>query len=179
MDTIKYPVEAVFVPVQRGSSVLLDPLKNRMVKNTNETNNKAIYECCKKKTLHCPVKVTLDVEKNMIISGCGEHNHNSDLLKTWVKNEVVKVVEGVYNNPAVPPRAIVQEVENRVMATPGTSAGLACIPKAKSVARMVQRKRKAEWGGEGNLPTCWSEMLIPDQYLKTTSEEDFVLLEES
>ena len=115
----------------------------------------------------------------MIISGRGEHNHDSDLLKSWVKNKVVKGVEGVYQNPAVPPRAIVQEVENRVMAQPSTSAGLACIPKAKSVARMVQRKRKAEWGGEGNLPTCWSEMVIPEQFHTTTSGEDFVIMDES
>ena len=85
----------------------------------------------------------------------------------------------MYNNPAVPPRAIVQEVQNRVMSTPGTSSGLAVLPKAKSVARMVQRMKEAEWGPEGNLPTCWMDMVIPDQYQKTTSGEDFVLLEES
>ena len=85
----------MFVPGQRGTSVLLDPLKNRMSKKTNE-GKLAIYECCKKRTLQCPVKVTLNVETNMIISGRGEHNHDSDLLKSWVKNEVHKVVEGVY-----------------------------------------------------------------------------------
>ena len=95
------------------------------------------------------------------------------------KKQVKVVVEGVYQNPVVPPRAIIQEVENRVMAQPSTSAGLACIPKAKSVARMVQRKRKAEWGSEGNLPTTWGEMAIPQQYLQTTSGEDFVILDES
>ena len=107
----------MFVSSQRGTSVLLDPLKNRMSKKTNE-GKLAIYECCMKRILQCPVKITLNTETNMIISGRGEHNHDSDLLKSWVKNEVVKVVEGVYQNPAVPPRAIVQEVENRVMAQP-------------------------------------------------------------
>ena len=136
MDSIQYPVDAVFVPGQRGTQVLLDPLKNTMSKKTNE-GKLAIYECAKKCTLQCPVKVTLDTVTNKIISGRGEHNHDSDLLKSWVKNEVTVVVEGVYQNPVVPPRAIIQEVENRVMAQPSTSAGLACIPKAKSVARMV------------------------------------------
>ena len=126
----------------------------------------------------CPVKVTLNTETNKIISGRGEHNHDSDLLKSRVKNEVNVVVEGVYQNPVVPPRAIISEVEKRVTAQPSTSAGLACIPKAKSVARMVQRKRKAEWGSEGNLPTTWSKMAIPEQYLQTTSGEDFVILQE-
>ena len=50
MDKIKYPVEAMFIPGQRGTEVLLDPLKNRMTKKSNKTNNKAIYECAKKRT---------------------------------------------------------------------------------------------------------------------------------
>ena len=45
------------------------------------------------------------------------------------------------------------------------------------MARLVQRKRKAEWGSEGNLPTTWGEMAIPQQYLQTTSGEDFVILD--
>ena len=147
MESIQFPVDAKFVPGQRGTQVLLDPLKNRMSKKKND-GKLALYECCKKRTHDCPVKVTLNTETNKIISGRGTHNHDSDLLKTWVKKQVNVVVEGVYQNPVVPPRAIIQEVENRVMAQPSTSAGLACIPKAKSVARMVQRKRKAEWGSE-------------------------------
>ena len=145
MESIQFPVDAEFVPGQRGTQVLLDPLKNRMCKKKKD-GKLALYECCKKRTHDCPVKVTLNTETNKIISGRGQHNHYSDLLKTWVKKQVNVVVEGVYQNPVVPPRAIIQEVENRVMAQPSTSAGLACIPKAKSVARMVQRKRKAELG---------------------------------
>ena len=176
MDSVAYPVDAEFVPGQRGTQVLLGPLRNRMSKKRMD-GKMAIYECGKKRLLSCPVTVTLDTETNKIVSGRGEHNHDSDLLKSWVKNEVNVVVESVYPNPVVPPRAIIQELENRVMAQPSTSAGLACIPKAKSLARMVQRKRKAEWGTQANLPTTWEEMAIPHQYLQTSSGEDFVILD--
>ena len=47
MDKVDYPVKAVFIPGQRGTEVLLDPLNNKMTKKSNEANGKAIYECLK------------------------------------------------------------------------------------------------------------------------------------
>ena len=165
MDKVDYPVKAVFIPGQRGTEVLLDPLNNKMTKKSNEANGKAIYECSK-------FKVTLDVEAKMIVSARGEHSHDSDLMKAWVKKEQDKVVMGVYKNPSVPPRAIFQEIQNRVMSSPATSSGMALLPKASSLARQVQRKRKAERGPEGNLPTSWQDMIIPLQYHHTTGGEN-------
>ena len=49
MDKFNYPVKAVFIPGQRGTEVLLDPLNNKMSKKSNEANGKAIYECSKKR----------------------------------------------------------------------------------------------------------------------------------
>ena len=179
MDKVDYPVKAVFIPGQRGTEVLLDPLNNKMTKKSNEANGKAIYECSKKRSLNCPVKVTLDIEAKMIVSARGEHSHDSDLMKAWVKKEQDKVVMGVYKNPSVPPRAIFQEIQNRVMSSPATSSGMALLPKASSLARQVQRKRKAERGPEGNLPTSWQDMIIPLQYHHTTGGENFIISEES
>ena len=102
MDSVAYPVDAEFVPGQRGTQVLLGPMRNRMSKKRMD-GKMAIYECGRKRTLSCPVTVTLDTETNKIVSGRGEHNHDSDLLKSWVKNEVNVVVESVYPNPVVPP----------------------------------------------------------------------------
>ena len=56
MDKVDYPVKAVFIPGQRGTEVLLDPLNNKMTKKSNEANGKTIYECSKKRFLNCPVK---------------------------------------------------------------------------------------------------------------------------
>ena len=102
MDKVDYPVKAVFIPGQRGTEVLLDPLNNKMTKKSNEANGKAIYDCLKKRSLNCPVKVTLDIEAKMIVSARGEHSHDSYLMKVWVKKEQDKVVMGVYKNPSVP-----------------------------------------------------------------------------
>ena len=176
MDSVAYPVDAEFVPGQRGTRVLLGPLRNRMSKKRVD-GKMAIYECGKKRLLSCPVTVTLDTETNKIVSGRGEHNHDSDLLKSWVKNEVNHVVDSVYANPVVAPRAILQVLEDRVLEQPSTSAGLELLPKAKTLARKVQRKRRAEWGTEANLPTCWEEMAIPQQYLTTSTGEPFVILD--
>ena len=178
MDKIKFPVPAVFIPGQRGLEVLLDPLNNKMNKKSNEANGKAIYHCSKKKTLQCPVKVTLDIESKMIVSAHGEHNHDSDILKDWVRKEQEKVVSGVYKNPSVPPRAILHEVQNRIKSSPSTSSGMPYL-KAANLARQVQRKRKTERGPEGNLPTTWLDMIIPQQYYHTTGGENFKILEVS
>ena len=178
MDKIKYPVQAVFIPGQRGVEVLLDPLNNKMNKKSNEANGKAIYHCSKKKTMQCPVRVTLDTESKMIVSARGEHNQDSDMLKAWVKREQDKVVTGVYKNPSVPPRVIYQEVQNRIESTPATSSGMAYL-KAANLARQVQRKRKAERGPEGNLPTTWQDMIVPLQYHHTTGGENFKIMEVS
>ena len=179
MDKFKFPMKAVFIPGQRGTEVLLDPLNNKMNKKSNEANGKAIYECSKKRTLKCPVKVTLDIDAKMIVSARGEHSHDSDLMKAWVKEEQDKVVMGVYKNPSVPPRAVFQEIQNRVMSSSATSSGLALLPKAASLARQLQRKRKADRGPEGNLPTSWQDMIIPLQYHHTTGGENFTIMEES
>ena len=181
MDKFNYPVKAVFIPGQRGTEVLLDPLNNKMSKKSNEANGKAIYECSKKRSLNCPVKVTLDIEAKMIVSARGEHSHDSDLMKAWVKKEQDKVVMGVYKNPSVPPRAIFQEIQNRVMSSPATSSGMALLPKASSLVRQVQRKRKAERGPGGNLLTSWQDMIIPLplQYHRTTGGENFIISEVS
>ena len=88
MDKFDYPVKAVFIPGQRCTEVLLDPLNNKMTnKKSNEANGKAIYKCSKKRSLNCPVKVTLDIEAKMIVSARGEHSHDSDLMEAWVKKE--------------------------------------------------------------------------------------------
>ena len=39
MDKVDYPVKAVFIPGQRGTEILLDPLNNKMTKKSNENWN--------------------------------------------------------------------------------------------------------------------------------------------
>ena len=56
---------------------------------------------------------------------------------------------------------------------------MALLPKAASLARQVQRKRKAERSSEGNPPTSWKDMIIPLQYHHTTRGENFIIMEES
>ena len=42
MDKLNYPVKAVFIPGQRGTEVLLDPLTNKMTKGRRQ-NKKTSY----------------------------------------------------------------------------------------------------------------------------------------
>ena len=75
MDKVDYPVKAVFIPGQRGTEVLLDPLNNKMTKKSNEANGKAIYECSKKRSLNCSVKVTLEPGAKRRTAGRGPRTY--------------------------------------------------------------------------------------------------------
>ena len=83
------PVKAVWVSPMRkvngNQKVLVDPSGVRLHYKKKDALKK--YYCCSKKdSLQCPVRVSLDINSDMIVSIKGNHNHDSNVVETTLKN---------------------------------------------------------------------------------------------
>ena len=79
MNALTFPVKAEWAPGRKkDSKVLCDPYGNRyMRKSKSETLE---FFWCGRKDIRCPIRVSLDIENDVLLSALGEHHHDSDLL---------------------------------------------------------------------------------------------------
>ena len=145
-----------------GSQVLLDPYNVRLKLKVTDTKNKFFW-CSRTKDLNCPVTVTLDKATNCITRISGEHNHDSNLMKEAVKEMYMETVKNTVENPTIAPRTAFMDLTNSVMSDPSTSgAGLSELPNMRSMARLIQKKRKSMLNMPA-LPVSWDEMTVPEE----------------
>ena len=110
---LSLPQKAVWVESKKHR-LLQDPygvkhfLKDRRDK-------KAYYFCSKKKTHHCMVSVTLNLETDMVERISGTHNHDSDVLADAVKKIVAEKMDAVANNPTISPRPVMSDITAKVL----------------------------------------------------------------
>ena len=161
---------------KKGSRVLVDPQGFQM-KFKVESGGKKFFECLKRKELKCNVFITLDVEEDMIVDIRGEHCHDNNLLKEKVKEVVNSNVETLANQPYVAPRAVFQNITQKILGNKNTSSGLVYAPTQNCLAKRLQRKRKSSFDSPP-LPTSWEEISVPDHFKSTTDGQDFLILEE-
>ena len=128
--------------------------------------------------MKCPVRVTLDTASDSIISIRGEHNHDSDILKEWVKEKTKEVVAAAVANPSVAPRTAFKDLTNHVLNSADTSPAVTVLPKQKTMARFIQLKRKLDSGAPGKLPTTWEDYKVLENYVKTADGEPFLIMDE-
>ena len=145
-----------------GTRVLADPWGNRFMMKS-KYGNKVFYKCLRAKDLDCPVRMTLDTSNDMITRLEGVHCHDSDLMKEWVKAKTKDAVRNAVENPTIAPRTVFMDLSNDLLSEPSTLAGLPHLPKMKSMARAIQKKRKQELGVTGSLPKTWDEMEVPEE----------------
>ena len=141
MEAVQYPVPATWAPSSKMSGnklVLEDHYGNRLIKKA-EYGTKAYY-WCGRKDQKCPVKVTLDKESDQIVSARNEHNHDSDRVVQFIKDKRREVVDNAVVNPTVVPRAAYKDLVNIISSSPSTSSSLGLLPKARNVAKQIQRK---------------------------------------
>ena len=169
--------KAVWVSPVKGkkNKVLLDPHGFRMHFKKNNTHTKR-YHCGTKESKGCPVIVTLHVESDTITSCTGVHNHDKGLVEQKVRKVVSEKIEQAVLNPSLSPRNVLQEISNTVLRT-SKSQGLSYIPNIKNLAQNISRKRKAEMDCP-SIPKSWEDMIIPEEYKKSTDGKLFNILEE-
>ena len=178
MDVFKLPIEATWVPSMNSRSnkpVLVDPYGNRLIKKSEYGSN-AFY-WCGRKDLKCPVRVTLNKVTNQIESIRHEHNHDSAKLQQFIREKTTEVIENAARNPTIAPRVAFRDLSNIVLSSPDTSPGIGFLPKQSTLARQIQRKRKANLGVVDNLPQDWEDYNIPDLYKVTKDGQDFNILD--
>ena len=174
------PVKAVWVSPMRkvngNQKVLVDPSGVRLHYKKKDALKK--YYCCSKKdSLQCPVRVSLDINSDMIVSIKGNHNHDSNVVETTVKNIVKDFMEPAVANPSVGGRAVMRDISNVVLNSDVGAVGLSYMPCPKTISATLSRKRKIEKNFPA-IPHSWEEMIIPDIFKKTSDGQDFCIMEE-
>ena len=111
---LNLPVPARWVPGQRaGSNILVDPYNVKMWPKSSDTNNK-YYICSRRRDLGCMVRVTVRKTDDQIVFLRGEHNHDSDLLKSLVHEKRQEVIANAVENDTVAPRTAFVDLTNKV-----------------------------------------------------------------
>ena len=172
------PAQAHWVPERKsGTMVLLD--RHRVKLRLKSKDDKFSYYWCSRTEgeNRCPVRVTLDRARDLIVSYKGTHNHDSALVKEAVMAKYKEAIDNAVANPTVAPRTLYQDLTASVMEEPSTSGvGIPELPNQRSVARQIQRKRKEELGMPP-LPKSWEEMIVPDGFYTTSDGADFLVLD--
>lgn len=178
MDAFEFPIDATWVPSKNTRSnkpVLVDPYGNRLIKKSDYGSK--VFYWCGRKDLNCPVRVTLDKEANQIVSIRHEHNHDSAKLQQFITEKTTEVIQNAARNPTIAPRVAFRDLTTAVLSSPATSPGIGSLPKSRTLARQIQRKRKANLGVVANLPQNWEDHIIPDLYKVTKDGQDFNILD--
>ena len=147
IPTLDLPSPAIWVPGRKaGSLQLLDPHQVRLrLKSKDDTYS--YYWCSRTEGENqCPVRVTLDRERDLIVSYKGTHNHDSALVKEAVMAKYKEAIDNAVANPTVAPRTLFQDLTASVMEEPSTSGvGIPELPNQRSVACQIQRKGRRNW----------------------------------
>ena len=67
-----------------------DPYGNRLIKKSEYGDNHFYW--CGRKDIKCPVRVTLNSKVNELVSGRGEHNHDSDRMLQVINNDYKQII---------------------------------------------------------------------------------------
>ena len=141
-NNLQLPIKASWKEGKK-SMMLLDPYGVKMFLKEKK-GRKAFYRCSSNKTMGCPVRVTLNMETDMIERLDNSHNHDTDLVAEAVKKIVEDKMATVAENPTVSPRSVMADITAKVLNDPVGAAGLPSLPKYNAIRKMVQRKRKLE-----------------------------------
>lgn len=174
---VNLPAPATWVPGrQKNSMILVDPEGFNMRYKTVE-GTKKYYVCSKKdKIYNCPVSATVDTELDSIVAMSGSHNHDNGLLKIEIQKKVDSQVEQAKQNPSTSPRSVMEEITSKVLNDNNTKFGLAYLPRPKTLAKSIQRKRKLEMNCPA-LPRSMADVEVPDSMKKTSDGKQFLLLD--
>ena len=174
-NNLNLPIKASWMEGKK-SRMLLDPYGVKLFLKEKK-GKKAFYRCSSNKTMGCRVRVTLNMETDMIVRLDNSHNHDTDKVAEAVKKIVDDKMATVADNPTVSPRSVITDITAKVLNDPVGATGTPRIPKYDAISKMIQRKRKLEIDCP-SLPKEWEEMVIPDCMKTTYDNLPFVIMEE-
>ena len=171
------PLKCEYYVGKNGTQVLVDPYNCIMhKKRKNEKLQTSTYWCSKRATHDCLVKI--NCKNEYIIQIEGQHTHDSDILKSNVESLVNDTIAKCVANPTIVPRTAMLEMSKIVSEDPQYESGLGNLPKARTFARNLQRKRKRV-DESGPIPKRMKDLVMPEQFKQTTDGHDFVIIEQN
>ena len=108
--------EARYVATKQNGRRLLDNAGYQYSLNKKRPG-KTNYICAQFLLLNCTVKATVDttVQPNRIIEIRGTHSHDTNMLKSTVRNMEKKAIEDAARNSTVAPRTILGNLTNDIV----------------------------------------------------------------
>ena len=129
--------------------------------NKHQKDGKRIhYRCRERAKYQCKATLAVSVDTGTVVRVSGEHNHDSDVLKKYVKNEEKKAIRLAANYPTVAPRTVLGNLSNKLQTeNPGS---VRVLSKGPAFKKAVQRERKKVMGFP-ERPKNWEDVIIPDE----------------
>ena len=163
---------------RNGSRILVDPDGYLMAYHKKNNEKILFYKCRMKDKKGCPVALTLDSTTEMITRHNGaEHNHDSQVAERKIKEIVKDAVQNAAVNADKNPRTVFQDITASVAGNSSLGGCSPLLPTAKSVAKMVQKKRKVEQKIPA-IPRDY-EFDVPSEYSNTLDGLPFLVVDES
>ena len=167
------PCNTKWVKSIKNSGTLLEDPHKFQYYLASKHKEKSYYQC-KEKNLGCKATCVVDTNVGMIIKFRNEHSHDTDLVKKRVQEIVAECVENAVNNPTIPPRVVIQTIVQQVLTDNITKgSGVGCVPIAKTIARMIQKKRQQTLQCPP-LPFKWEKVEIPESLQLDSSGKPWV-----
>ena len=173
---MRYPYPAVWIDGRQANSRILKDPEGYKLRFKGKEGKKSYYVCRMRREKGCPVKVSLDHENDLILEKKGEHNHDNELLREEVRSKVQDKLEIVADLPYTSPRSVLQDVTRNVLSDENTRGGLVYLPKPKSFAKALQRKRKSVLDCPA-LPSSFEEFEVPEKFKLTSDGKPFLICE--
>ena len=129
---------ARYVPVKQGGKHFIDD-NNMEYRRIKTKPNKVYYQCIKKNTLFCPAGAVISAETDEVLKLVGEHNHDSELLKTKVRTLENEAIRQSSTNSTVNPRTMLGALTNNISSE--MERGIGSMRKSKAIVKAIQRSR--------------------------------------
>ena len=171
------PLPAKWVPGRQANSMILIDPEGIKMRYKSKNSTKKFYICSKKTKTNCPVSVTVETEKDLIVETNGTHNHDNDIVKGEVLAIANEKISEAATNVVTSPRSVLQDISYEVLNNANTKSGKQYIPKSNTITKALSRKRKSELNCP-QLPNSMEELQVPEIMKKTPDGEEFVILEE-
>jgi hypothetical protein len=170
------PCPAEWLEVRNGKGrVLVDPHGFSYMMKSKGAEDKLFMMCRETRKQKCTAKCI--VKGDVILATSGEHNHDTNVLKTRVAKLAKHAIAEAITNPGLPPRAVVASITASIQQAHKSESALGYMIKPKSMARALQRGRKEELGCPP-IPRTWEDHVVPDVLRSTFSKKLFCVLDD-
>jgi hypothetical protein len=169
-------IPAVFVPSQKGTSLLQDDMNFcYRIHQKNSEGTMAYYRCVKRQLLKCPAVATLNLTTSRIMKVTHSHTHTPNLLLEAARAEEKKLIKAAATVGNSRRSEVVNRVKMNILQSSLPEAQSA-LRKTHAVGQAIQREKKRMLGISGTVPKTPAEIMenLPERFKKTSGGGPFL-----